>query len=89
MPPIKVKSFQEAKLVVLLHQSQRSEDAMAANIANLYMQRSRLEGEKAELERKLESMRLRAEHAERELRAIKALRYAPSRKRQGVDGVNA
>lgn len=79
---IKAKTFDEARLSVLLNQSKESERVLAAHVVNLSIQKKKLAAEN-------ETLRKRAEKAEAELRNIKALKYCSRRKRQGVDGVNA
>jgi hypothetical protein len=80
---------EEARLSILLHQSRRSEDAMARHLVALQKRLNSVTADKVAAEAAFETLQqeldretCKRQAAEREVRRLKVLRYAP-KKAQG------
>jgi septal ring factor EnvC (AmiA/AmiB activator) len=86
MSVIKATTTEEARLSILLHQSRQSESAMARHIIKLVKRINSLTADKVAAESAFETLHQEIDRAncekraaEREVRRLKALRYAPKK----------
>jgi hypothetical protein len=90
MTVIKAQTDEEARLAILLHQSRRSEEALAKQIIYMAKRLNRAAIKQIEADREIETILDKLHASEREARRLKALRYRPRAQRNmGIEGVTA